>query len=251
MLKKLARRVRVHGGAATARFLVRSLYLQGLSALAAPLKSSSTRDPVHRVHADFVSRVNRLRQPALLEIGSRNVTGHVQRRAFPNCRTYVGFDVHPGDNVDVVGDAHELAAHFPDTRFDAILAQSVFEHLVMPWKAVLEINQVLQPQGLLFIGTHPTWPPHERPWDFWRFSKDAFAALLNPYTGFEIIEAVEGQPCSILPLCRERPLRRMCRTPAWLGVAVLARKTGPVHPGLAWDVPPQTLVQAPYPVTAR
>ena len=50
----------------------------------------------------------------------------------------------------------------------------------MPWKAILEINAVLAEGGLLFVATHQSWPPHELPWDFWRYSPAAFQALLTP-----------------------------------------------------------------------
>jgi hypothetical protein len=32
----------------------------------------------------------------------------------------------------------------------------------------------------LYIATHPSWPPHERPWDFWRFSEEGLQVRLNP-----------------------------------------------------------------------
>jgi hypothetical protein len=47
----------------------------------------------------------------ILEIGSRNVTGANFRSSF-SAAHYVGFDLHPGENVDVVGDAHRLSAYF-------------------------------------------------------------------------------------------------------------------------------------------
>jgi hypothetical protein len=46
----------------------------------------------------------------VLEIGSREVTGASHaRQAFANAE-YVGFDYYPGDNVNVVGDAHKLSS---------------------------------------------------------------------------------------------------------------------------------------------
>jgi hypothetical protein len=57
----------------------------------------------------------------------------------------------------------------------------------MPWKAVVEINQVLKPGGLLCIMTHQTVGMHDLPSDFWRISGDAWQSLLNVYTGFEIV----------------------------------------------------------------
>jgi 2-polyprenyl-3-methyl-5-hydroxy-6-metoxy-1,4-benzoquinol methylase len=88
--------------------------------------------------------------------------------------------------VDVVGDAHSLAAHFPPKTFDGAYSISVFEHLAMRWKVVLDLNHVLKPEAVVFVSTHPAWPTHERPWDFWRFSTDAMRVLFNPATGFDV-----------------------------------------------------------------
>ena len=46
----------------------------------------------------------------VLEIGSRNVTGANFRGQFSKA-SYTGFDFHPGENVDVVGDAHRLTEY--------------------------------------------------------------------------------------------------------------------------------------------
>ena len=50
--------------------------------------------------------------------------------------------------MDVVGDAHTLSRHYPDAAFDAVMAFSVLEHLLMPWKLVIELNRVLKPGGI-------------------------------------------------------------------------------------------------------
>lgn len=47
----------------------------------------------------------------ILEIGARNVTGKTLRNLFPKAN-YTGFDYYPGENVDVIGDAHELSKYF-------------------------------------------------------------------------------------------------------------------------------------------
>src|SRR5262245_5071097 len=54
----------------------------------------------------------------ILEIGSREVTGPSTDRANFEKACYVGFDIYPGTNVDVVGDVHRLSSYFaPDERF--------------------------------------------------------------------------------------------------------------------------------------
>ena len=117
----------------------------------------------------------------------------------------------------------------------------------MPWKAVLEINRVMLTGGLLFIATHPTWPPHERPWDFWRFSEEGFSVLLNPVTGFEVLECSSGLPCSIVPFGNEEPMRGLYRHCANLGISVIAKKIGQSDRRLAWDVDVSEILDTIYP----
>ena len=68
-----------------------------------------------------------------------------------------------GTNVDVVADAHELSSSFPRGNFHAVFALSVFEHLAMPWKVVLEPNAILAHGALVFVQTPQTYPLHNEP----------------------------------------------------------------------------------------
>lgn len=88
----------------------------------------------------------------ILEIGSRDVTGKPLRDLFSKAH-YTGFDYYSGENVDVVGDAHELSKYF-DRKFDLIFSSAVFEHLAMPWKVSIEIIKLLKVKGYVFIETH-------------------------------------------------------------------------------------------------
>jgi SAM-dependent methyltransferase len=116
--------------------------------------------------------------------GARNSTGVLKRALIPATWEYVGLDVAADDNVDVIGDAHALRRSFKKDSFDAVFALAVFEHLIMPWKAVLEINHILRRGGLFLAVTHQTFPLHEEPWDYFRFSAHSWRALFNQHTGF-------------------------------------------------------------------
>lgn len=204
-------------------------------------------DPYHQIRPHFLDLLSAKKQKLrLLEIGSRNVTGQVRKELFPNT-DYVGFDIHAGDNVDVVGDAHQLSSYFEPESFDAVFTMSVFEHLLMPWKVVLEMNKVLKPSGLVYLTTHPTWPAHELPWDFWRFQKNSFYGLFNRYTGFSIEKLEEGLPCRIVSLVDDEATRPLLYEKANLGVALIARKTGESDPELKWDVNLDDVADSSYP----
>ena len=150
-----------------------------------------------------------------------------------------------GPNVDVVGDAHELSSVFPGQRFDAVFATSVLEHLLMPWKFAVELNRVMNPGALGLFTTHQCWPIHDQPWDFWRFSDQAWNGLLNAATGFEIIEARMGEPAFVVAQ-RCHPVTDFAPVPAgFLASNVLFRKVAETT--LSWPVRVSDIVATSYP----
>lgn len=162
---------------------------------------NSSKDP-HKVaapqkvsHANWVSYLQReFNKPGLevLEIGSRVVTGARWRDKFASAN-YTGFDFYPGDNVDVVGDAHRLSSYF-DKKFDLIFSSAVFEHLYMPWVVAEEIQKLLKVGGCVFVETHFSYKAHERPWNFFQFSEVGLQALFNSALGFEVLDSGMSNP---------------------------------------------------------
>ena len=225
----------------------RQLLLSIIEAASRPLCVDTSADPFHRNFLYFLEEVRKLDERNVLELGARNST---IRDRLNGSKRFVGVDIHPGPGVDVVCDIHELSSALAplNVRFDAVATISTFEHLAMPWKAALEINKVMKPGGLLFIATHPTWPPHELPWDFWRFADGAFQGLLNPATGFEIVRCNSGLPCTILPLGTEKSTEGILGQPAFMGISVVARKTADARPGLQWNVATQEILATEYPL---
>jgi len=202
-------------------------------------------DPFHALISHFFGRLSDMKIGRVLEIGSRNRSGIVRKGLIPSQLEYVGLDILPGENVDLVGDAHEMSLLFPPESFDAIFSMSVFEHLMMPWKAVLEMNRVLKPGGLIMVTSHQTWPVHEVPWDYWRFSDQAWHALFHTLTGFEVLETALGEKASIVahalhPITKDLELQS-----AFGGSAVLCRKVG--ETSLKWDVRVKDITDTRYP----
>lgn len=131
----------------------------------------------------------------ILEIGSREVTGQSSaRKEFSNAK-YIGFDFYPGNNVDVVGDAHKLSSYFEgEEKFDIIYTSACFEHFAMPWIVATEIAKLLKVGGIVFVETHFSFSSHERPWHFFQFSDMALKILFSPVLGFDCIEAGMSNP---------------------------------------------------------
>jgi SAM-dependent methyltransferase len=186
-----------------------------------PFNQDTSKDPIHQNFEFFIQAVSKIPNAIILELGSRNNSA---KKFFKESSKFIGFDIHHGLDVDVMGDIHELSKYFPANQIDAVLAISVFEHLALPWIAIQEINKILKKDGLLFISTHQTWPLHNIPCDYWRYSKDTFKILLSPIFGFEILKNEEGLPCSILPYGNDLSMKALYKQPAFLAVNVIARK---------------------------
>ena len=227
-------------------FILRFILSDGSVALGEDaLTNAAWGDPYFQSWENFIAHLGTFERGSVLEIGSRARSAITRSHRIPPQLTYLGLDILPGPNVDLVGDAHELSAVLGDRKFVAIFSTSVFEHLLMPWKVALEMNRVLEPGGIVYTSTHQTWPVHEEPWDFWRFSRHAWQALFNAATGFEIIEAVVGEPGRIHACRTSTVTRDMPSSPAYLGSAALVRKISDT--ALTWPVPVSTATATMYP----
>lgn len=113
----------------------------------------------------------------VLEIGSREVTGFSNSRQEFAIAECIGFDYYPGDNVDIVGDFHNLSSYFKTgEQFDIIYSSACFEHFAMHWIVAVEISKLLRVGGIVFVETHFSFSSHERPWHFFQFSDMALRA---------------------------------------------------------------------------
>jgi hypothetical protein len=132
----------------------------------------------------------------MLDVGGRARSGFDFSTWFPAADVTV-LDIMDAPNVDVVADAHAMSTSLPRERFDAVSSMATFEHLMMPWVVVTQMNVVMRDGGIAYISTHQTLGMHDIPWDFWRFSDTAWDALFNRHTGLR--SSVE--PWTSLSLC--------------------------------------------------
>ena len=200
-------------------------------------------EPVYILYGLFLEQLRTMAPGHFLEIGSRARSNIVRKDLIPGSWHYTGFDILPGENVDVVGDAHHLSKLLPHGHFRAVWALSVFEHILMPWKLVIELNKVMEIGGIGYFATHQTWPLHDRPWDFGRFSSDAWKGLLNNRTGFQIIDVQMGEPAFIVAN-RWHPAVDFGEC-GYLASAVMFKKISETT--LTWDIDPAELLVEAYP----
>jgi len=200
--------------------------------------------PTQDVYMQFLQSLEN-KPGAFLEIGSRARSGVSRRSVAPANWTYTGLDIMQGENVDVVGDAHQLSRILTTERFDAVMAISVLEHILMPWKFVIELNRVMNTGGVGFFLSHQCWPLHDSPWDYWRFSDQAWGALLNRATGFEIIEAKMGEPVYVVPVKAHDSTNFGMGQFGYGSSVVMFRKVGETT--LDWPVEVEAITETHYP----
>lgn len=210
-------------------------------------KEAADRDPFLNSEAGYWDFVRSHPGANVLEIGSRARSGISRRGLFPATCNYTGFDIVAGENVDCVGDAHALSRILPNNHFDVVFSVSVWEHLSMPWLVSLELNKVMRVGGLAMINTHQSWPSHEEPWDYFRFSDTSWDALFNADTGFEIVTRGTGMPCA-MGASQFHPSIHASRVDwhyGYLATRCVARKTGETR--LSWPVDPALIAKGAYP----
>lgn len=202
------------------------------------------RDPSGLLMLEFKKMVAKIDRPRIIDVGGRFGRGFDRSKEFPGT-DFVVFDILSGPNVDVVGDAHQLSAHFPAASFDAALSVVVFEHLFMPWKVVLEMNRIMKIGAVGMVVAPQTCGLHELPWDFFRFSETAWDALFNRATGFEILGRAISREMFVLPFVYDDFFAEAEKTAGFGDSAVLFRKVS--ETSLSWDVDLRDVIETSYP----
>ena len=92
---------------------------------------------------------------------------------------------------DYVCDLAEIPVE--DERFDHVLLTQVLEHLPDPPRVLAELNRVMKPGGTLWLTAPLFYAEHERPYDYFRYTRYGLRRLLKQ-AGFRVreLEWLEG-----------------------------------------------------------
>jgi SAM-dependent methyltransferase len=138
------------------------------------------RDIVRRFAEDVAANFT-IVEP-LVEIGARAAEGQedvADVRSIFGAAEHVGCDIQPGPGVDRIEDIHALS--FEDDSVGTVVCLDTLEHVANPIKALQEIHRVLKPGGLVAMSSVMFFVIHAHPWDYWRFTPEGFALLLDPF----------------------------------------------------------------------
>ncbi len=113
------------------------------------------------------------------------------RHLFAHAHEYIGMDIEISGNKDQKSfvDVYYNGKHFPfdNQSIDAVFSSETFEHIFNLDEVLSEIHRVLKKDGLLLATCPFTWPEHEVPYDYARYTSFAIKDKLTKL-GFEIID---------------------------------------------------------------
>jgi SAM-dependent methyltransferase len=120
------------------------------------------------------------------DLGSYDVNGSYRPLFAESAWRYLGLDVSPGPNVDIVMRNPYRWPELPSDVADVVISGQALEHIEFFWLTMLEISRILKPGGLCCLIAPSAGPEHRFPVDCWRFYRDGMAAL-GKWAGFEIL----------------------------------------------------------------
>lgn len=143
---------------------------------------------------------------------------HAEARSFD----VVSFDIDPARRPDMVGNIAEF--DFGDRRFDVVVMSEVLEHVRSPEKAIKKVHSILSPGGTLILSTPFILPIHDRPHDYYRFTRYGLEWLLHDFSDVTILERNSWpEAINVLPvrLIMERHWSCRLAAPFAVGLALV------------------------------
>jgi SAM-dependent methyltransferase len=163
----------------------------------------------------------------VLNVGAGGVIGEkLSACAVARSLDVVSIDIDADRGPDIVGD---ISDHdFGDQRFGAVVMSEVLEHIPTPEKAIQAAHAVLEPGGLLILSTPFIFPIHDRPDDYYRFTRYGLEWLLRDFSEVTVSERnswAEAINVLVVRLIKEK--NPLCRLAAPL-IVLLALAMAPV-----------------------
>lgn len=121
----------------------------------------------------------------MLDVGCGNQPYRALFAKYVN--NYIGCDLPPATGTKPQVVCVATALPFAASVFDTVLCTQTLEHLTEPHQAVREIGRVLRPGGYAIITAPLSERPHERPYDFFRFTAYGLEYLARS-AGLEVVQ---------------------------------------------------------------
>lgn len=129
---------------------------------------------------------------SILDIGSYDVNGNYKSLFLNKNWTYLGIDIIPGPNVDVISESEYLLGI--SRQFDVVISGNCLEHVQAPWLWIKEVEKAVKIGGLICIITPFSLGEHKYPVDCWRILPDGYLYLLERHCSFKVLETKINYP---------------------------------------------------------
>lgn len=124
----------------------------------------------------------------IVDLGSCDYNGSYRPIFARKPWRYLGVDLEPGKNVDLVlRDAYDWR-EFGTESVDVVVSGQTYEHTEFFWETTREITRILKPGGLCCLIAPATGNEHRFPLDCWRINTDGFRAVAR-YAGLEVLHS--------------------------------------------------------------
>jgi SAM-dependent methyltransferase len=122
----------------------------------------------------------------VLELGSgikvKGKEAYSAKHIFSKCKEFIQTDV----NKEFGHKYLDVTKMKDKEAYDVILCLNVLEHVYDFQKAVDNMHRALKPKGKVCIGVPFTFPLHDEPGDYWRFTEHSLRKILNNYSKVEV-----------------------------------------------------------------
>ena len=126
-------------------------------------------------------------QATVLTVGSGGpVNEYLQKYGTQNHFAILSLDIDPKRQPDWVGDI--CSYDFESQQFDVVVMSEVLEHVHAPHLALENVHTVLKENGRLILTTPFAFPLHDRPHDYFRFTKYGLQHLCRHFSTVTIKE---------------------------------------------------------------
>lgn len=106
----------------------------------------------------------------------------------------VNIDIHSYAGIHIACDAHNLS--FASKRFDAVILESILEHVENPINVINESYRVLKKGGIILVEFPFLYEFHNAPSDYHRFTMSGMELLLKDFT--KIDSGISVGPTGVL-----------------------------------------------------
>lgn len=129
---------------------------------------------------DFIGNyLNSFETLKIADVGSFDVNGNYRALFDRPGWDYVGLDVTPGRNVDLIVPSDEDAIWPHTGEFDVVISGQCVEHVRKPWKWIKQVASLAKSGGIIWITGPNQWEFHQYPIDCWRIWPDGMRGLFQ------------------------------------------------------------------------